>query len=72
MPGEAAHVHFVDDGPSRRSSQRRIAFPIVCRWVHDYALHRCLGIVTLRTGTDTTVVFRHHNRAAVRIEQHFG
>ena len=72
MAGEAAHVHFIDDGPSGGPFQRRITFPIVRRRVHHHALHCRRGIVAFSTGSLAAVVFRHHDAAAVRIEQYFG
>src|SRR5215471_7369541 len=71
MTSKAAHMHLIDDGPGGGAFQRRITFPIVRGRVHHDALHCRRAIVAFLTGGNTTIPFRYHNTATIRIEQHF-
>src|SRR5215472_3072612 len=71
MPGKAADVHFIDDGPGGGEFQRHITFPIVRGRVHHDAPHCRGAIVAFLTGGNTTIPFRYHDAAAIRIEQQF-
>ena len=45
MPGEAAHMHFVDDGPGGRPVEWRVTFPIVRTQTNHHTLHSRRAIV---------------------------
>ncbi len=72
MSGEAAHVHFVYDGPRRGPVERRVAFPIVRTRIRHHALHCRRGIVAFLSRSFATVVFRNNRGACVWIKEDFG
>ena len=72
MAGEAAHVHFVNDGLRGGPVQGRIAFPIVAARIRHDALHGGGGVVAGLFGRRATVLRGHDHAAAVGIQQHLG
>ena len=72
MAGEAAHVHFVDDGPRGGPVERRVAFPIVRTRIDDDTLHRRCTIVAFVSRSVATVILRNNGAASVWIEEDFG
>src|SRR5437899_7555757 len=72
MAGEAAHMHFVDDGPRGGPVERRVAFPIVRTWINHHILHRRRAIVAFLSRSVATIVLRHNGAASIGIEEDFG
>ena len=72
MAGEAAHMHFVDDGPGGRPVEWRVTFPIVRTQTNHHTLHSRRAIVAFLPGSFATVILRHNGAASIRIEEDFG
>ena len=69
---EPSHVHLVHDGPSGRSPEWRVTFPVIHRWVRHHALHRGRGSVAFLARRLATVASRHHHASGIRVEQDLG
>ena len=51
--------------------ERRVAFPIVVRWIRHHAFHRRRGVVAFHSRSFAAVILRHDNGDPVRIEEKF-
>src|SRR4030095_14677656 len=71
MAREAAHMHFIYDGPGRGPIEWRVILPVICKRINDDTLHRHRGIVTLPSCRFATIILWNHGGASIWVDQDF-
>ena len=69
MPGEAADVHLVDDGPRRGSFSGVSPSQSYARRIHHHAFHGRGAVVSRLAGGLAGIVLGDHDAAPIGIEQ---
>src|SRR4029077_10441780 len=69
VAGEAAHMHFINDGLSRGFVERCVSLPVVSMRICDHAFNGHRGVIASHLGCVATVVLWNNNAASVRIDE---
>jgi hypothetical protein len=67
--GEAPDVHFINDCPRRRMSERGVSFPVIAGRIRDYALHGSCDVFTEKHGIVPIISVGNHDCPAIGIEE---